>query len=1349
MSRRSYAGSVHHERRGSKFRVSDEDLMNYVFRVAYLSYQLQPKPVEVHAEEEAKTSDYSARIQGALHNSIFSIGDLFKDLRDGQKSVKFPKDLLKVLEQKLQNIAMGKDPAYSDQLTRRTMAVFYGQVKDENFRRQMKENRKIEELILMFATNATNVLKKEPSLAGDGWKLEVNNHIAYFIRLLRECMRQVSHVPPELTARLDMYAAKLTPSQAPSDSGYDSSSTRDSMVSPKRVSQNISDMPLLLTAAHLFKLPESAIQQEMQELGKYCTPKAALTDLKTCLKNINAGAAFPGRREDFESEAAWQYWRTLETSHLSQLMLVMVQINPEIAKGPSSTPPPSAGPNGRPGSIYSQRSTRPDSFYAAGTSQRHASISSRHSLHHSNSITADDFGNIGEEVDGDEDIPVGHHFTFIPPNPRKYYKRLLEHCLLADLEAMLSPSVGDDDEVSLGILSGTHIELINEVALRWRIGQPYRVTCFLDLVRQFYERNEVPLECIPEALQNIQKVLSEVELEKWPMQDHDYLAQVYGSLFSIFLSSLYHAMEAIPNLKQSEVAPYIHILEVVRASGLLEKYDVDVAARIADVQEQVRTVAARYYGQKREELHATPGVNKALPHLLMTDEIEKAAKLLDKRFPEPLLGYAQLDIVSLVVDIQVPHFIMDLDDSRKRLFEDSMNGPTPDVPIQDIFALYRRTKTLLAMHKAFVPNGEIQFDLGGFFQPYVQQWLVNTDNKTAQWVQAAIDADKFQPEGSEGHSSSIIDLFDSLRSPITFLEELEWSDEYQEARFFTSLSKTISKAIDQYCRSVEELFMTEMFPRPTDHLQPQKSSAWLERARQLAAVGEKKVEAFTFQPESCVKLNNVEAARRLLDQMYVQMQADKKAEVLQQVPPVPEKAERTDRFLFTAKICIAEGLVPLDTSPSSKLDTFVTLSDEQGHRLAKTRTIYETLSPRWDETFDISVEKPLWLMVSVRDRALVGKHDTVGRAYICLDPRRYGDFLTHDQWMDLDSTGRILLRISMEGEKDDLQFYFGRAFRSLKRAESDMVRVFIDKVSPFIRQCLSRTVLKTLVKSASGSIDYNKALGNVTALFGQALGQNNAEVMIPLPQSEKPRIRPEALTDMEIEQAIAPLFDYLDAILPTFNTYLSESTKEMVMTRVWKEILNVIEGLLIPPLSDISSDMKPLSDKEVDIVFKWLKFLRDYFYAGGEGPVPLESLQNQKYRDVLSIRLYYDWHTDALMEECVRMMQQSLRASPAVKKRAKSVYQQRNLGTIKKRKKEKQEEKEVNNGETILRILRMRPGTSDFIAQQLHAMTSLQAEREAQEQEAARRKAARPRQGQHPSVPAIPPLPPLPPKSPV
>lgn len=158
--------------------------------------------------------------------------------------------------------------------------------------------------------------------------------------------------------------------------------------------------------------------------------------------------------------------------------------------------------------------------------------------------------------------------------------------------------------------------------------------------------------------------------------------------------------------------------------------------------------------------------------------------------------------------------------------------------------------------------------------------------------------------------------------------------------------QTISKAIETYCRHIEELFMAEMFPRPTDYLQPQKQSAWLEKARQLAIQGEKRVEPFNFQPQSCVKLNNVEAARRLLDNMYNQMEVDKRSDVLENhAPAVPEKVER-ERFLFTVKISIAEGLVPLDSSPTSQLDTFVTLSDEAGNRLAKTRTIYETLEPR-------------------------------------------------------------------------------------------------------------------------------------------------------------------------------------------------------------------------------------------------------------------------------------------------------------------------------------------------------------------------------------------------------------------
>jgi hypothetical protein len=218
------------------------------------------------------------------------------------------------------------------------------------------------------------------------------------------------------------------------------------------------------------------------------------------LKNIAANELFPGCRDDFDTEAAWQHWKTLETSHLSQLMVVLVQFNPELAK---STP----------NDVLPKRSSTRGSIHALG---RSGSITSRRSIiATSQNLTDADF-EAEEDVD---EVQAGHNFTYIPPNPKKYYKRLLELCLDKDLAAMHDPNVNDDDQVSLGILSHSHIELINECALRWRISQTYRAACFLDLIKQLYERNEVPLDCIPEALGGISKVMHEISFDKWTIND--------------------------------------------------------------------------------------------------------------------------------------------------------------------------------------------------------------------------------------------------------------------------------------------------------------------------------------------------------------------------------------------------------------------------------------------------------------------------------------------------------------------------------------------------------------------------------------------------------------------------------------------------------------------------------------------------------------------------------------------------------------------------------------------------------------------------------------------------------------
>jgi hypothetical protein len=89
-------------------------------------------------------------------------------------------------------------------------------------------------------------------------------------------------------------------------------------------------------------------------------------------------------------------------------------------------------------------------------------------------------------------------------------------------------------------------------------------------------------------------------------------------------------------------------------------------------------------------------------------------------------------------------------------------------------------------------------------------------------------------------------------------------------------------------------------------------------------------------------------------------------------------------------------------------------------------------------------------------------------------------------------------------------------------------------MSPVICQSLSRNVLKSLIKGDS-KLDYNKAFGNVKELYRTALGGNSSEVQIPLPADEKPRVKPGELSDVEIEHAIAELFDYFEANLQTLK----------------------------------------------------------------------------------------------------------------------------------------------------------------------------------------------------------------------
>lgn len=117
---------------------------------------------------------------------------------------------------------------------------------------------------------------------------------------------------------------------------------------------------------------------------------------------------------------------------------------------------------------------------------------------------------------------------------------------------------------------------------------------------------------------------------------------MFHKIFNDILGRFYGSLDRLAGLKYEHIAPFIEILEEIMRTGLLESYNIDVNGQIAVLADPIRTAAMHEYTDKKHDEFSQPGVNRALPLLFMTDYLEKQAKLLEKRFPEPLLGWVAM-----------------------------------------------------------------------------------------------------------------------------------------------------------------------------------------------------------------------------------------------------------------------------------------------------------------------------------------------------------------------------------------------------------------------------------------------------------------------------------------------------------------------------------------------------------------------------------------------------------------------------------------------------------------------------------------------------------------------------------
>ena len=852
----------HLSREGSYSRkriITHNDAYLYALRVAYLAYLLQPRT--------RRTQLVPAPV-APVQRSSTSMNDLMKDfslLRDS-KSTRFPHGFMAELEKRLRDMLMGKErrPEYNEATVKRSFAAFFNAFSEPSFKKRMEKDRKVEDLVLIFYSNATRELQKGKQSSDDGWKLMVDRHLALFVRLVSLVLKDHDWVRdrPELTSRLATLESKLLAHDqdlsAPQQNG---GGTTIEVIVP--LSYEVKDMPLVQVVGRLFGLRNSQMQSDINKYKSIWTAKAALQDLKTYQMFLNIDSQKTLRNEDFDLDEAYEHWKKGEVQDLSQMMLAIIQSYPELAKSTTGSLPQF-------------------NHQANGSSSSESLDYSRAAINSNgtSSYVIDqpvDMDSIENRSQSPESVDDDTTFTYIPSDARAYFRFILDQALTSDMDNKDSEPapVEGDGSPPIKLLSKQSIDLLNEISFRWRMPHVSRSMLFLDVVREKFVDHEITLDSLDAAFNFIKEPPIEkgrgfnfttslfFDRSKWTLADIVLNQQILSALHIALLRDFYDVLQYCYEQKPPSVGPIIYVLET----------HINNDQGFAQTDEDLKLYRDQLYQGLQQKAHQMYRVflEKEVPNdqhvweFLHVIELGKAvvslAQKIQKRYrknPE-IMGVNPL---TALVETILPLYAEDARDIVKRIL-DLAKDRNEEIPVEDGFQLYGELVEIRRIHSECLPNVDFAFHIEGLLADFVWRWISMTEASMVEWVDNAIKHDQFRvrsennemPTEDQRHSVSVIDIFSSFNQTIDRIVQLNWDDDLQYAKFMTALAKVVANGIARYCEILEQKFSKEM-----DRLTPEQEAArnqstqekWLSLAKD-AWNNKDKIEPFQFFPQvSCL-----------------------------------------------------------------------------------------------------------------------------------------------------------------------------------------------------------------------------------------------------------------------------------------------------------------------------------------------------------------------------------------------------------------------------------------------------------------------------------------------------------------
>ncbi len=856
-----------HSSRGDSYNrkklIGDNDAYLYALRVAYLAYLLQPR---------ARRTQHVSAPAPPVQRPSASINDLLKDFNPMgvSKSTRFPRGFMGEFTKRLQGVLMDREQKqeYKDPLVKRTFAVFWNAFSEPSFKKRVESDRRVEDLILIFFSNATKELSKGKQPEDDSWQLMVDRHLALLVRLMSLVMKDHDWVRdrPQLATRLSTLETKLLAhdqdlSAAPKRNGGAGGTTIEVVIP---LSFDVKDMPLVQVVAKLFGLRTTMVQSDINKYKAVWTEKAALQDLKVYQQLLNLNSRKTLRGEDFDLDEAYDQWKKGEVQDLSQMIMAIMQSNPELAKSTTASLP------------HFNHHTNGSVSLGPHISDSSSRLSDDTEI---SSYLIDqpvDMSTVDSGTESPESSEDGKTFTYIPADARAYYRFILAQALTFDMNDKglpEPPSNTDGATPPVKLCSKQSTELLNEICLRWRIPYVSRIILFLDVVREKFVDQEITLDTLDAAFNLIKEPLPDKgkssttitallsDRSRWTLADTVLNQQVLSALHIALLRDLYDVLQHCYEPKPPSVGPIVYVLEN-------HIYDDPGFSKTQEDLDSYREQLYQGLQGKAHEMYRA-FLQKEVPNdqnsweFFHVIELGKAvvnlAQRIQKRYrknPE-VMGVNPL---TALVETILPLYAEDARDIVKRIL-DLAKELNEEVAVEDGFQLYGELVEIRRIHSECLPNVPFAFHIEGLLADFVWRWISMTESSIVDWVNQAIKQDSFRvrsegnaiPTEDQRHSLSVIDIFSSFNQTIDKIVELKWDDDLQYAKFMTSLAKIVGAGIARYCEVVEQKFSKEM-----DRLTPEQEAArnqstqekWLSLAKD-AWNNKEKIEPFNFFPEVC------------------------------------------------------------------------------------------------------------------------------------------------------------------------------------------------------------------------------------------------------------------------------------------------------------------------------------------------------------------------------------------------------------------------------------------------------------------------------------------------------------------